>query len=127
MLIPVPSRQQHVDRIQKKWGYEHVIVNNDKYCCKVLQLMRGKQSSLHYHPKKDELFYIVFGHCTLEYGKRKRKLCEGNFQRLRPGVAHRFSLSRKAGVIGCLIVEVSTKHDDSDVVRIEPSGICSED
>lgn len=125
MVIPIPTRRQRVERIKKDWGYEHVIANDNKYCLKVLQLTPGKQSSLHYHAKKDEMFLVVFGSCWLEVGKRRRHLIEGCFQRIRPGTPHRLSFPKSQKGIGCLLVEVSTIHDDSDVFRIEKSGPCN--
>lgn len=103
-------------RIEKLWGWEDIVCN-DIYCMKMLYLRPGFQSSLHYHPVKDETFLIVNGCCDLEVGNDIRRMVPGDSQHLLPGMVHRF----RAVNDGCMIVEASTPHSDSDVVRIEPS------
>jgi mannose-6-phosphate isomerase len=115
-------------RIEKLWGWED-IVHNNIYCMKMLYLRPGFQSSMHYHPKKDETFLVVNGCCDLEvadgwnYGDplysmiQTLRMVPGDSRHLRPGTPHRF----RAVNDGCMIVEASTPHSDTDVVRIEPS------
>ena len=45
----------------KAWGYELWIVNNEKYCGKLLVFDKDKQFSMHYHLLKDEAWYISKG------------------------------------------------------------------
>lgn len=47
--------------IPKNWGGEKIIVNNDKYCGKILFFIKGKRASFHYHKKKEESFYVQSG------------------------------------------------------------------
>ena len=54
--------------VQKGWGYEKWIVNNEKYCGKLLYFNKGKKCSWHYHLKKEETFYIHSGKLHLIYG-----------------------------------------------------------
>lgn len=94
-------------------------MNTELYCAKLLYLEPGAQCSLHKHRKKDETFRVLDGRCTLEFGGLKRVLAKGDLQRIRPGVYHRFRNERYAPI--CVILEVSTHHDESDVIRKEPS------
>jgi uncharacterized cupin superfamily protein len=105
--------------IEKVWGSELELVNNEKYCSKFLHLNPGFQCSLHRHKVKDETFYVMSGECWLEYGVSGRRLQAGERQRIVPGTLHRFSNHSEST---CLILEVSTHHSDSDVIRIEPSA-----
>lgn len=50
-----------VDMISKQWGFEKIIINNDKYCGKLLYLVKNKHTSLHYHKIKDETLYVHSG------------------------------------------------------------------
>ena len=46
--------------VEKTWGKEIHIENNDMYCLKILMCNKDKWSSegkWHYHKKKDEVFY----------------------------------------------------------------------
>lgn len=103
--------------VEKSWGREQVYVNTDLYCLKHLIVDAGQRCSLHRHVRKDETFFVTSGACLLEAGGELRRLVPGDMIRIFPGTAHRFG-SRE----GCVIQEVSTHHDDADVVRLEPSG-----
>jgi D-lyxose ketol-isomerase len=124
--------------VKKIWGSETWLENNDKYCAKILHLQSGYQCSLHYHNVKDETFIVLEGGVFLEtypvpeayvnegIGHCKIwTLYEGDKHRLKPKTPHRFWPTCWKGAI---ILEVSTKHDDADVVRLEESKkICLTD
>lgn len=44
--------------VAKNWGGEKIIVNNDKYCGKILYFIKGFKCSLHMHKLKTESMYI---------------------------------------------------------------------
>lgn len=107
--------------VEKDWGWENWIINSDLYCMKKLVLKSGHASSLHYHKVKDETFHILVGHCTLELAGKKLHLKENQTVHIPPNTPHRFSMPWYAAEGVCIILEVSTKHDDKDVFRVEPS------
>ena len=104
--------------VSKGWGYEEWIVNNDKYCGKKLHVAKGRKCSLHYHPIKEETFYIISGEISLEIHKgyitMTVNLKKGDSFHIPPGTKHRFT-----GVRASIIFEISTTHSDEDVIRIE--------
>lgn len=53
--------------VPKGWGFEKIIVNNNKYCGKLLYIIKDKSTSLHYHKLKDETFYIQSGKVRVYY------------------------------------------------------------
>lgn len=62
--------------IPKGWGGEKIITNNEKYCGKILYIMKGYRCSLHYHQIKDETFFIYSGKIKVSYSddiERMRK------------------------------------------------------
>jgi mannose-6-phosphate isomerase-like protein (cupin superfamily) len=108
--------------VKKAWGIENVLVNEPEYCCKELRIFPKKQCSLHYHKEKKETFIVQSGLVRLEQrdvrGIAIDELLEPHEQRtIEPKTPHRFSSE-----YGAVILEVSTHHEDSDVIRIEPSG-----
>ena len=105
--------------VPKLWGQEKWIVNNDLYCGKILELKPGFESSLHYHPKKDETFHILEGSCILNLEYKELQLARGATVRIQPGQKHSFWSSDPNG---CRILEVSTPHRDEDVVRLRASS-----
>lgn len=108
--------------VNKLWGYEQVIVNNDKYCAKLLHIHPGWECSLHYHPVKKETFICVEGQVEvdLEVGglirQQPLRLCQQ--LTINPGTAHRF---RAANDEFAVLLEISSTHSDEDVVRLEDS------
>ena len=106
--------------VEKVWGREIWLVNNEKYCYKRLFLSPGFQCSLHYHPVKQETFIVESGWVMLEHNGEEFLLGPGMQRTILPGEPHRF---RPHGddPVERVILEVSTMHRDSDVVRLEPS------
>lgn len=120
------EQQGPEDRIHvaKLWGLEEYLVNNDKYCAKLLWITPGFQCSLHYHPVKTETFVAIDGLIRVEYyeGNTHYETILSSRRRdtltLPPNTPHRFW---SMGTTGGVLLEISTTHDDADVVRIEPS------
>ncbi|SRR5260370_12806247 len=111
-----------VNVVTKLWGTEHWIVNNDKYCFKVLTIMPGFQCSLHYHKRKDETFIVYDGEILLEQRDVRgypieEVLSAGQQRHIEAKTPHRFQARNGSAVI----LEISTHHDEADVVRIEES------
>ncbi len=107
--------------VPKVWGEEHWIANTEQYCLKVLNIKPNGCSSLHYHKTKDETFFVDLGTCFLELENVTYELHEQDSIRIRPGQKHRFWCPAEKSKYGCMITEVSTHHDDNDVVRLEES------
>ena len=53
-------------KVDKDWGFEIWLANNEKenYCGKILGIFEDKSTSMHYHVNKHETFYVLEG--TLE-------------------------------------------------------------
>jgi len=111
-----------IKEVEKVWGKEYWIVNNDRYCGKELHLKEGYQSSLHYHKDKDETFYIIKGSMFLEVEDDNVWLIiplkVGDIIDVPKGVKHRFSAYEG----DCIFIEFSSHHDDNDTYREELSG-----
>ena len=56
-----------MDIVQKGWGHEKIIHNDDGYCGKILCFKKGKKCSFHRHKLKTETFYCV-GKILLRHG-----------------------------------------------------------
>lgn len=106
--------------VEKLWGHEEWIVNNEKYCGKKLVLKKGGRCSMHKHEIKDETFYILSGKVLMESeyeGKKENRLMtQGDVMHIKVGMWHRFT-----GIEDSEIMEFSTFHMDEDSIRKEPS------
>ena len=105
--------RESIKEVIKTWGRELIIVNTDEYCGKLLCIDKGGQSSYHYHRRKKETFFGLSGQTRLTVEGREYML--NPFARpktIKPGQLHMFT-----GITDAVLVEISTPHDDSDVVR----------
>lgn len=116
--LPLETREQ----VAKKWGLEEILVNNEKYCGKLLWISPNWQCSLHYHDIKHETFFALDGAVAVEYweGDKHHQTVLAGFRRdgltIPPKTPHRFW---SLGAEGALLLEISTPHSDSDVTRLE--------
>lgn len=113
--------------VNKTWGYERWIENNDLYCGKHLHVLPDKWCSLHFHKIKKETFYVIRGELILTYSKNmdidlmylnvldKIILKEGECFTIEPYTLHRFSSNTSTP---CDFIEISTHHDDNDSYRL---------
>ena len=113
--------QLDMNHVDKGWGWERWVVNNEEYCGKLLYFVKGKMCSWHYHKLKDEVFYIQSGKILVKYsdndeiGDAKELILEkgDNFHVYR-GLRHRMIALEDTELF-----EFSTQHFDSDSYRIE--------
>ena len=109
---------------KKAWGHELWIINNEKYCGKLLVFKKDKSFSMHYHLLKDEAWYISKGEFQYTYidtetSKHIKVIVrEGDCIHLMPGQPHQMLAIEE----GSCIFEVSTQHFDSDSYRILPGS-----
>jgi D-lyxose ketol-isomerase len=124
MLIPNESEiaQRAINVVEKLWGREFWLVNTKKYCLKLLKINPGFVSSVHSHGKKDETFYGLMGTAVLNIHDTEQDkiaplaISPGLQFEIKHGTFHSFRAVNTAW-----IMEVSTHHDDKDVIRLQPS------
>jgi cytidyltransferase-like protein len=115
-------KKQRVTRtfVEKRWGWEDWIANNDKYCGKILFVKADCQTSFHYHTLKDETMYLSSGISLISYSDsddestaKEILLTSGESMHIPVGLRHRIK-----AIEDSIIYEVSTTHFDSDSKRI---------
>ena len=106
--------------VEKSWGYEDWIVNNEKYCGKFLFFKKNCFCSWHYHKIKDETFYLNSGKVKLLYSY-ETDIDTSNEVILNPGDSFHIPttlIHRAIALEDSHIFEFSTQHFDSDSYRI---------
>ena len=123
MIINEPEiAASAIKTVGKLWGVEYWIVNTELYCLKYLKVIPGYQSSIHAHERKDETFVGVSGTLLLNYHDGKKEVeytlgvSPGARIRIYPEQFHSFQAVNETW-----IMEVSTHHDDRDVIRLQNS------
>lgn len=111
--------KNEIKKVDKGWGYELWLVNNTKYCGKILHFNPNSKFSMHYHLNKDESWYVQKGEFILRYinGKNAEtvelNLKENDSIRIPTGLPHQLETKE-----GGEIIEISTQHFEEDSIRI---------
>jgi hypothetical protein len=106
--------------IPKGWGHELIIVNNEKYCGKILVFKAGCKFSMHYHLIKQETWYVNKGQFTFNWidtntaERNTLYLREGDVVTIPIGMPHQLTSIEEGEIF-----EISTEHFDSDSYRVE--------
>lgn len=103
-----------MELVEKPWGREIIIVNNDKYCGKILEIYEGQRLSKQRHKTKDETLYVYDGKIDVYIDDVRYRYNVGESVRIQPGTIHRIEALENSEIF-----EISTTHSDDDTVRIE--------
>jgi mannose-6-phosphate isomerase-like protein (cupin superfamily) len=113
------KRPNKEPRINKGWGEEVVIHNDQNYCTKILNLKQGGECSLHMHLEKHETFLVLVGEVEIElFFNLERKsftLKEGESIDIPARMGHRF----RALQISTLLEASNYDKEEEDIIRIE--------
>lgn len=63
-----------IEVVSKPWGFEKRIINVEQYCGKFLYIVKGKNTSMHYHRTKDETFYVHAGKIKVFYNESVQEI-----------------------------------------------------
>jgi hypothetical protein len=109
--------------IEKTWGRELVLVNNDLYCYKELVFDDELATSIHFHKNKKETFFVKKGKFNIEiYHPETGEaediyLCESS----KPLTIEPLTVHRIIPIIkNSILIEISTSSEDSDSYRVKP-------
>ncbi len=107
-------RKEYSNRMDKPWGHEKVLEITKKRMEKLLFIMAGYRTSLHYHKVRDEILHVLGGAGWIEFERgKRRRFRKGMKIHIKPKVVHSFIASKTM-----LIREISTPHP-KDVVRVK--------
>jgi mannose-6-phosphate isomerase-like protein (cupin superfamily) len=106
----------------KGWGREVWIANNELYCGKILEILKGKRCSLHFHELKTESFYLRAGRLLVRLKESRASdvieefvMNTGDCMDIPPGLVHQMEALEDTELI-----EFSTQHFNSDSHRLIP-------
>jgi mannose-6-phosphate isomerase-like protein (cupin superfamily) len=108
-------------RIEPKgWGREVWIANSKMYCGKILEILKGKRCSLHFHKLKTESFYLHSGALIVRVKTspeaettKEFELRKGQCMDVPPGLVHQMEALEDSELF-----EFSTEHFESDSYRL---------
>lgn len=106
--------------VQKGWGYELIFASNDMFCGKILHFNKGEKSSMHFHDKKTEAWYVYSGRFnvtiidTKDATRTTIVLTTGKSMHIPRLCLHQIESIEEGD-----IVEVSTSDELEDSYRVE--------
>ena len=112
--------QEKLHVVPKGWGFEKWIVNNEKYCGKLLYIIKDRKCSVHFHKLKSETFFLQRGKIILRYGK----LDDTSLTEITLSVGDHFHVPQflvhqMIALEDTELFEFSTQHFDEDSYRLE--------
>ena len=81
--------------INKPWGKEEIIENNDKYVVKRLTMNENQRCSLQYHKLKKETIYVLSGMLKIYIGGDSKIYERGDYVTINPGVIQVYVCSER--------------------------------
>lgn len=109
--------------VEKSWGYELWLVNNNEYCGKELYFDKpGARTSLHYHVEKRETMYCRNGIFVIAFLTK-----DGQLDKVKLDPRQSVEIPRECvHSIICIkpgmLMEFSTTHKDEDSYRVSGEG-----
>ena len=119
----IPGVLSSEEKIKKYWGYITTIFASDDFSLKEVFMKANTQSSMEYHIKKDEFYYIQSGKLKvgMRIGRAKNKsviLKKGDVFHIPPGLMH-----MRIALEDTVIIEWSNKDEDTDSNIVEDGKI----
>lgn len=116
-VLPKPTTV--IKQVDKYWGNMKTLFENDLYTVKRIFMKKGTQSSMEYHIKKEESYYIESGKLKIgtRIGRAQNKsitLKEGDVFHIPIGFMH-----MRIALEDTVIIEFSTLDDDADSHIVE--------
>ena len=111
-------------KVDKRWGWELIHVNNPLYCCKTLHINAERYTSMHFHMEKHETLMPIKGILYIDFVTEDKKIATIQVPQdqafvMAPGLPH----SLRAGSNSVTLIEASTTSNDDDSIRL-PEELC---
>jgi mannose-6-phosphate isomerase len=115
----IPKAYRSEKFVEKYWGNMQTLFDKEDHTIKRIFMKANSQSSLEYHVKKKETYFIESGKLKvgIRIGRAKNKsfiMSKGDMFDIQPGLMH-----MRIALEDTVIIEYSTKDDDSDSHIVE--------
>jgi quercetin dioxygenase-like cupin family protein len=101
--------------VNKPWGYEYLMYENDQVAMWLLHIANGQQTSMHCHPIKTTGLVLLKGEAELSFLADKKLICASEKQMIRRGLFHSTKAVSDGGIF---MLEIETPNDKNDLVRL---------
>ncbi len=101
--------------VNKPWGYEYLMYENNKVAMWLLYIAPGQQTSMHCHPTKTTGLVLLKGQAELSFLADKKLISAPEKQMIRRGLFHSTKAVSKEGIF---MLEIENPNDKNDLVRL---------
>lgn len=101
--------------IQKPWGYEYLVFENENCAVWLLSLIHGGATSLHCHPRKKTSLTVLGGEIQFKTLNEEMTVKKGEGLFIDKGVFHS---SKAISSDGAVILETETPNNKKDLIRL---------
>lgn len=102
--------------VNKPWGYEYLMFENQDIGLWFLRLKGGASTSLHCHPRKKTGLVLISGQAELAFLNSTSPLGPLSRVMIRPGLFH---ATRATSPEGAALLEIETPRDKENLIRLE--------
>ena len=104
-------------RVKKPWGHEIQRYHNDRIACWWLHIHSGQQTSMHCHPGKTTMIFVVGGVGTLHTLSGSHELGAGEMVVIEKGAFHQSAANHNP----LILYEIESPPVKRDLVRLHDS------
>lgn len=102
--------------VNKPWGYEYLMFENEQVAVWVLFMKKGSKTSMHCHPQKNTSLLVLDGRAKTSSLNDEFELSFLDSMIISKGVFHSTSTECEDGAV---IMEIETPPDKTDLVRLK--------
>lgn len=116
-MEPTPQSPDYLGVVvNKPWGYEYLMYQNDAVGVWYLHIEAGARTSLHCHPRKKTGLILLSGEATVSFLNDSVNLKALSKLMIRPGLFHSTSALSPEGIA---LLEIETPRVKENLVRLE--------
>ena len=108
--------------IEKSWGWENVVEENDEYAVKLLYMRKGEHCSMHYHEHKRETITCIVGQLAVVFlvrSGRNTTLSPGETITIPAGQEYAHRMRATDAWLDTLYLESTGPDHQDDVRRVD--------
>ncbi len=105
-----------ISRTEKPWGHEELLLNQGTVGMKRMVLKPKQKTSYHFHNFKNEIFFVESGKAKVRFESGDKTISKGEFVYIPKLTKHQ---TFNPGLGKLSILEFSSPHSETDVVRVE--------
>jgi len=102
-------------REKRPWGDFLEFIKNQRATVKILDIFPGEETSLQFHQKRDEFWYVIRGEAKTIVGNKEKTLKIGDHLYIKKGQKHRL-INNSADIAAILEISFGKFKEEDEVI-----------